>query len=193
MVNEELESNGPGIGMEASSKERGSFSIKGEGLETPENAGIEGGAGLEGPAMDLDSARKGEGFGVQNSLELTFDNLEYTSILLEKGTSCLKNFDSTQLQVFVIEIRSSLPSRSPEIIGELNHRSAFEVVLSSNAATAQHTLRAPNQADSLAELLSATSSRRAICVDSESPPSSPRAQPHLNPHVCKIRPSLVST
>lgn len=75
MVNEELESDGPGLGMKASSIDRGCPSTKAECLEKSENACI-GGGGLEGPAMDLDGARKGDGFGVQNNPELAFDNLE---------------------------------------------------------------------------------------------------------------------
>lgn len=109
----------------------------------------------------------------------------YTPILLEKGTTCLHNFDGTQLQVQVVEIRSSLPFRSPEILRGLCNGSGFEVVLSSNAATSQHIPKTSKQADGSIKLPLATSSRRAICLDSESPPSSPRAPPQLLLHVCK--------
>ncbi|KAK7973140.1 hypothetical protein PG988_007274 [Apiospora saccharicola] len=96
----------------------------------------------------------------------------YTPIILEKGTSCLQNFDGTQLQVRVVAIRSALPS---QILGEIRHGPGFEVVLSPSLEKSSHIPKSLSQTKDSVTVPSRTSSRTAICLDSQSPPRSPRS------------------
>ncbi|KAK8024393.1 hypothetical protein PG993_012459 [Apiospora rasikravindrae] len=104
----------------------------------------------------------------------------YTPIILEKGSSCLQNFEGTQLQVQVTEIRSTLVSRSSEILGGVGPKPGIKIVLSSNSTTSHRALTASGETENLATAPSASSSRAAVCLDSESPPSSPSAPPQPN-------------